>query len=150
MSVLGRSLVLVVSSWLLACGQPYECCSGGLYHGALGEIGTCYRSGIDEYGTLEGHERCTDDPAGRACVRWIYGRLGPNVRCFDPGGPSYDVPCCTELGPDGIGTVGTCRCPVAGNCDWGPGLIVEPLEGDACRVIDRRTCAVDASCPDGG
>ncbi len=142
-------LALMLAWWLSACGTPYECCNAGLSHGAVGEIGTCYRNGIDEYGTLEGHERCTDDPAGRACVVWLYGRLGPNVRCFDPGGPSYDVPCCTDLGPDGIGAQSTCRCDVHG-CAWSHDLTVVPLEGGACWVQDHRPCAVDASCPDAG
>lgn len=135
-------------------GAPYECCSARS-DGELGTIGTCHRStsAIDEYGVLYGHERCTDDPAGRACVAWTYGHEWPDLECFGEGGPSYAVECCEDVDDTGVGTLATCRCPAGGLCAWhrGWGLVAEPVGEGRCRIRDDRPCAAtDGGCPDAG
>ena len=129
-------------------GLAYPCCSSAREgsEGVVGQMGTCYRDSTDEYGALYGHALCADDPSGNACVSVWNTYPSTPVRCADPAGPSYTVPCCTEVGPDGRGVVGTCTCVLGRRCDVEARL--GATEGSVCELSGVWPCRDDASsCP---
>jgi hypothetical protein len=150
------AILLVVAGSLSGCfdastqpplGDPYECCSTARTgsEGEVGELRTCYRTGIDDYGAFFGHVACADDPTGRACVSVWLTRPPTPVRCFDPAGPAYEVSCCTDIGIDGRGRVGTCTCVLGERCASSNPPPLVP--GAVCELPGVWPCRDDAACP---